>query len=86
MITQNYDGIDHSDTDTYFIIGKSEKQIYSELKTFVQEHKTEDNSIWFYENPVRPSKVNLRPEFSMEVVIRDKNTYPTLMLFYRQIW
>ena len=85
MITKEYRGIDVSkNKNKFFIISSSKDQLYKELDIFVKEHATDDNCIWFFEQPVKPSKVNLRPEYSMEVLITEKD-YNSIIIFYKRI-
>lgn len=56
MVTQIYDKEDFTNTNTYFIVAKSEEQMYDEMKEFIKTHGTDDNRIYAYENPVKPSK------------------------------
>ena len=88
MITQNmpkYGG--YVGDDTYFIIGSSWEEIDKELEGFIKEHGTKDNTIWIYREPgPKPSKVNLRPEYTMEVSIIDKSRGPLLMFGQTCVW
>lgn len=88
MITQNmpkYGG--YTGDNTYFIIGNSWEKVEEELKDFIKEHGTEDNEIWVYREPgPKPSKINLRPEYTMgvDVISKDKKL---LMLFGQErVW
>ena len=85
MVTQHYDGSDYTGTDTYFIVSSSQTLMYEELNGFIKEYGTKNNEIWMYVNPVKPSKTNLRPEFSMEVIIEEK---PSNRIFYlySKVW
>ena len=83
MVKQEY-GI-NGFTGKYSIIGNSTEQINRELTKFVKEFGTEDNEIWIYINPVRPSNINLRPEYSMEVIVKDKKEL-LLMFWYQKVW
>ena len=65
MISQTYRSIDCTGSNTFFIIAKSEDQLYDEMNQFIKEYGTNDNKIYAYEHPVKPSKENLRPEYSM---------------------
>lgn len=85
MTTQVYNGSDYTGTNTYFIITSSEEKLYQEIQDFIDEHKTENNNIWKYINPVKPSKINLRPEYSAELEITDK-TEKAIMTLYTRIW
>ena len=85
MTTQVYDGSDYTGTNTYFIIANSEEKLCREVQVFIDEHKTENNSIWMYVNPVKPSKINLRPEYSAELMVTDK-TEKVIMTLYSRMW
>lgn len=68
----------------WLIVAKSREQMYKELNQFVRENAADDNTIWFFEQNVRPSKENLRPEYAMEVLIKSiKDT--SVCMFYRRI-
>ena len=87
MITQYHKtlSIDASDTNTYFVIANSEKEMYEEVNRFVKEHKTDSNAIWVSYIGVKPNKINLRPEWSAELEICEK--YDGLIhLFQQQLW
>lgn len=86
MITREYHGEDYSNTNTYFIVAKSEKQMNKEMDDFIKEHGTDENMIYVYVNPVRPSKVNLRPEYSMELNIYNKDERLILVGWSRRVW
>ena len=86
MVTQRNSRYgDFSGSNTYFIIGDSWNSVYDELSEFINQHGTEHNTIWVYEEPIRPSKINLRPEYSLEVNIRDKDDM-ILMCWSRRVW
>ena len=85
MVTQIYDNFNFTGTNIYFIVCRSEDQMYKELKDFIKKYGTDSNTIWVYRNPVKPSKINLRPEYSMEISIKDKNDI-TCMMFYQKVW
>ena len=84
MITQFYDGSNYEGTNTYFIVANSEKQMYSELDDFIKKYGNDDNEIYMYVNRVKPSKINLRPEYSMELEIKDKKQ-TLLMILYKKV-
>lgn len=85
MVTQHYDDSDYTGTDTYFIVNSSQTLMYEELNDFIKEYGTKDNEIWVYINPVKPNKDNLRPEFSMEIIIREKpNNF--IVTLYSKVW
>lgn len=86
LVTQKYDCSDYTGTNTYFIIAKSENQMYDEMKNFIKEHGTDKNEIWVYFNPIEPNKVNLRPEYSMELEIIEKSSGMKIMSLYERIW
>ena len=85
MVTQIYDNSNYTGTNIYFIVSRSEDQMYKELKDFIKKYGTDSNTIWVYRNPVKPSKINLRPEYSMEISIKDRNDI-THMMFYQKVW
>lgn len=84
MITQTYRSIDCTGSNTFFIIAKSEDQLYDEMNQFIKEYGTNDNKIYAYEHPVKPSKENLRPEYSMQLEIMDKDDY-SITLWFRKV-
>jgi hypothetical protein len=68
MITNKYRGYDGKDDwGTFFIVSNSRENMFDELEEYCLAHK--DEKIYYYVNPVRPSKINLRPEYSMEIDI-----------------
>jgi hypothetical protein len=69
MITQKHREYECIKTDRYLIVAKSEKEMNDDLNQIIKEHATDDNAIYVYPLPVRPSKETLRPEYSMEVII-----------------
>ena len=85
MVTQNRYGEDYTGTGIYFIITNSENKMYKEIDEFIENHKSDDNSIWLYIEPVKPSKVNLRPEYCAELHVCEKND-GYLHLFQIKIW
>lgn len=86
MIGKKHREYDFEGTDGFIIWGKSRKEIYSELNRFIKQHGTDKNTIWVYENPVRPSKENLRPEYSMEVQVENIEENKCIAhLFYHRV-
>ena len=81
MVTQNYRGCDCTGSNTFFIIAKSVNQLCDEIDQFMKEHKTDDNMIYVYDQPVKPSKENLRPEYSVQLDIRDKDNSVRAQMF-----
>lgn len=86
MITQIREYGDFTGTNTYFIIGKSWEEVDTELKNFIKEHGTNSNEIWIYKEPVRPSKINLRPEYTMEVNVMSEKDSGILMIAQTCVW
>ena len=88
MITQIHKtlSIDTTGTDVYFVIAKSEEELYNEINRFVEKYKSDDNSIWCSIIPVKPSKVNLRPEYSAELQICQQRYDGLIHLCQRRVW
>lgn len=84
MITQTYRSMNCTGSNTFFIIQKSEDQLYDEMIHFIKEYGTNDNKIYAYEQPVKPSKENLRPEYSMELKIMNKDD-SSIILWFRKV-
>ena len=71
MITNKYRYYDGEDNqDTLFIISNSEQNMWDEFKEYCKQHPNDE--IWYYVNPVVPSMINLRPEYSIELMINPK--------------
>ena len=66
-----------------FIIATNEEDMYKALKEYADLHPESD--IWIYKNPVRPSKENYRPEYSMEVELANRRGFfITWFMLYRK--
>lgn len=87
MITQYHNtlGIDATGTNTYFVVANSLEKMNEEIEEFVNEHKSPDIAIWCSYISVKPSKVNLRPEWSAELKICERQD-GLIHLFQEQIW
>lgn len=78
MITKKHREYDFTNSDNFLIVSNSREQIFKELDEYINNTKNVDK-VYIYEHNVRPSKLNNRPEYCMEV---DTNM-DGVCLFYR---
>lgn len=68
-----------------FAVGKSEKEIFKDLKDYCEQHP--DHTVFYYEHPVRPGKEIPVPEYMLEIeaypktIKRDWN----IVVFWTQV-
>ena len=88
MITQEHPVYGNATgSNTYYIIGRSHEENEKELEEFIKEHGTKDNEIWVHrERRPRPSKVNLRPKYTMQIEIMHKVRRGILMFGFHCVW
>ncbi len=71
MIVQKHREYEKDSKYGCFSVGRSEQEIFDDLKEFAKEHLNE--RIYYYVHPVRPSKENYRPEYMMEIRLLDND-------------
>lgn len=74
MISKSNGWYDFSKVENYYVAyGPDENKLLKEIEEFVKEHATESNAIYLTVRPeIKPSKVNLRPEYMYEIHILDR--------------
>jgi len=78
MIKKEHRGINFEGTNSFMIVTDNPELLFDELKEYCESNLKEE--VWYYMNPVRPSKENSRPEYSIEVLINPTG-FP---MFYKQ--
>lgn len=81
MLIQNHREYKKDPKDGCFAVGKSEEEIFTDLKTYAKRHP--NDCVYYYIHPVRPSKENYRPEYMMEIELCN-NDDGYLMMFWSQ--
>lgn len=65
MLVQKHREFEKAPKDGCFAVGKSEEEIFADLKTYAKAHP--NDNVYYYVHPVRPNKENYRPEYMMEI-------------------
>ena len=81
MLVQKHREYEKDESEGCFVVGKSEKEIFDDLKYYCDHNK--EAAVYYYVHPVRPSKENLRPEFMMEIE-KLEGDYFCIMPFWKQ--
>jgi len=82
MLVQKHREYEKSSKEGCFSVGQSLKEIYSDLNRYCELHS--NKSVWYYIHKVRPSKINLRPEYMMEIELITKENSGYIMIGYEK--
>ena len=78
MLVQSHREYSKSEEQGCFAVGSSEKEIFKDLRVYCSQHPK--HSVYYCMYRVRPSKKTYRPEYMMEIVIKDRSEGGLAML------